>query len=90
MDETQQQTADAVGCSQQMVAKIDRMLTTKSCETHAKVVVPDWITDPHQQANFRKLTADERARLEAALSGDGCFRQSDCRRLFGDGLQLLR
>lgn len=63
--ETQQQTADAVGCSQQMVAKIDRMLTTKNCETQQKVVVPEWITDPHQQANFRKLPADERARLEA-------------------------
>jgi hypothetical protein len=64
-NETQQQAADAVGCSQQMVAKIDRLLTTKNCETQEKVVAPDWITDPHQQANFRKLPADERARLEA-------------------------
>ena len=63
--ETQQQTADAVGCSRQMVTKIERELATKTCETHEKVAVPDWITDPHQQANFRKLSAEERARLEA-------------------------
>ena len=63
--ETQQQTADAVGCSQQMVAKIERMLTTKTCETQERVVVPEWVSDPHQQAAFRKLPADERDRLEA-------------------------
>lgn len=76
--ETQQQTADAVGCSQQMVAKIDRLLTTKSCETQEKVVAPAWITDPHQQANFRKLSADERARLEALPADErrGSVRQA--------------
>ena len=76
--ETQQQTADAVGCSQQMVAKIDRMLTTQNCETQQKVVVPEWITDPHQQANFRKLPADERARLEALPADErrGAVRQA--------------
>jgi hypothetical protein len=63
--ETQQQTADAVGCSQQMVAKIHRLLTTKSSQCEEKVVTPDWITNPNQQAHFRKLPADERARLEA-------------------------
>ena len=76
--ETQQQAADAVGCSQQMVAKIDRMLTTNNCETQQKVVVPEWITDPHQQANFRKLPADERARLEALPEDErrGAVRQA--------------
>ena len=63
--ETQQQMADAVGCSQQMVAKIDRLLTTKSSQCEEKVVTPDWITNPNQQAHFRKLPADERARLES-------------------------
>jgi predicted aminopeptidase len=63
--ETQQQTADAVGCSQQMVAKIDRMLTTKSSESETKVVVPEWVTHKDQQAAFRKLPAEERDRLEA-------------------------
>jgi hypothetical protein len=63
--ETQQQTADAVGCSQQMVAKIDRMLTTKTSQSDQKVVVPEWVTNPNQQAAFRKLPADERDRLEA-------------------------
>jgi len=63
--ETQQATADAVGCSQQMVAKIDRAITTESCNMQQKVVIPAWITEPHQQADFRKLPAEERARLEA-------------------------
>lgn len=68
--ETQQQTADAVGCSQQMVAKIDRMLTTNPCETQEKVVVPEWVSDPHLQAAFRKLPAEERDRLEALPSDE--------------------
>lgn len=46
-----------VGCSQQLVAKVDQMLTTKNCESQKKVVAPDWVTDPHQQAAFRKLPA---------------------------------
>jgi len=77
-NETQQQTADAVGCSQQMVAKIDRMLTTKTCETQEKVVVPAWVSDPHQQAAFRKLPPDERERLEAlpAEKRRGAVRQA--------------
>jgi hypothetical protein len=57
--ETQQQTADAVGCSQQMVAKIDRMLTTKTCESQEKVVVPSWVTNAHDRAAFRKLGRDD-------------------------------
>jgi hypothetical protein len=60
--ETQQQTADAVGCSQGLVAQV----ISHECETQKKLIeVPEWITDRHQQANFRKLPADERARLEA-------------------------
>jgi hypothetical protein len=51
--------------NRQMVAKIDRLLTTKSSQCEEKVVTPDWITNPNQQAHFRKLPADERARLEA-------------------------
>lgn len=77
-EETQQQTADAVGCSQQMVAKIDRMLTTKSSQSEQKVVVPEWVTNPNQQAAFRKLPADERDRLEALPAGQrrGAVRQA--------------
>ena len=76
--ETQQQTADAVGCSQQMVAKIDRMLTTKGSQCEEKVVTPDWITNANQQAAFRKLPADERARLEALPADErrGAVRQA--------------
>jgi hypothetical protein len=63
--ETQQQTADAVGCSQQMVAKIDRMLTTKGSESELKVVAPQWVTSKDMQAAFRKLPPDQRERLES-------------------------
>jgi hypothetical protein len=63
--ETHQQTADAVRCSRQMVTKIERELATKTCESQEKVAVPEWVSDPHQQAAFRKLPADERDRLEA-------------------------
>lgn len=63
-DETQQATADAVGCSQQMVAKIDRALTTESSQREQKVVIPDWVTRNNERAAFRKLPAEERERLE--------------------------
>jgi len=60
--ETQQQTADAVGCSQGLVAQV----ISHECETQKKLIdVPAWVSDPHQQAAFRKLPADERDRLEA-------------------------
>lgn len=60
--ETQQQTADAVGCSQGLVAQV----ISHECETQKKLIeVPVWITDPHQQSAFRKLPAGERDRLEA-------------------------
>jgi hypothetical protein len=62
--ETQQQTADAVGCSERFVREVvsDR---NKKCETQHAVPVPAWVSDPHQQAAFRKLPAEERDRLEA-------------------------
>lgn len=62
--ETQQQTADAVGCDKGFVSKVVRGLTEKS-HSEEKVNCPDWVTNPNQQAAFRKLPADERARLEA-------------------------
>ena len=68
--ETQQQTADAVGCSRQMVTKIERELATKSSESEQKVAVPEWVTHKDQQAAFRKLPADERDRLEALRAGE--------------------
>jgi len=62
-DETQQQTADAVGCSRKHVNEVLSAVTTE-WKTQFEVTPPEWITDPHQQAAFRKLPADERARLE--------------------------
>lgn len=62
--ETQQQTATAVGCDKGFVSKVVRGLTEKS-HSEQKVNCPDWLTNPNQQAAFRKLPADERARLEA-------------------------
>lgn len=59
--ETQQQTADAVGCSQGLVAQV----ISHSSESEQKVIVPGWVTHKDQQAAFRKLPAEERDRLEA-------------------------
>jgi hypothetical protein len=61
--ETQQQTADAVGCSERFVREIVNNRNTTS-QSEQVVPVPDWLTNPNQQAAFRKLPADERARLE--------------------------
>lgn len=76
-DETQQQTADAVGCDKGFVSKVVRGLTEKS-HSEQKVNCPDWLTNSNQQAAFRKLPAGERDRLEA-LPGDqrrGAVRQA--------------
>ena len=62
-NETQQQTADAVGCDKGFVSKVVRGLTAKS-HSEEKVNCPDWVTNPNQQAAFRKLPARERDRLE--------------------------
>lgn len=75
--ETQQQIADAVGCDKGFVSKVVRGLTEKS-HSEEKVNCPDWVTNPNQQAAFRKLPADERERLEALPSGErrGAVRQA--------------
>jgi len=62
--ETQQQTANAVGCDKGLVSKVVRGLTELS-ETNETVNVPSWITRRDLQAAFRTLPADERERLEA-------------------------
>lgn len=59
--ETQQQTADAVGCSRSMVATI----VNKTSESENVLTVPPWVTSKDMQAAFRKLPAGERDRLEA-------------------------
>jgi hypothetical protein len=64
-NETQQQTADAVGCSRELVKKVDAAVGTKSSQSEQKVPAPEWVTNPNQQAAFRKLPAEERDRLEA-------------------------
>lgn len=62
-NETQQQTADAVGCDKGFVSKVVRGLTEKS-QSEEKVNCPDWLTNPNQKATFRKLSEEERERLE--------------------------
>lgn len=62
-DETQQATADAVGCDQALVSRVS-MVMTKSSQREQKVIIPDWVTRNNERAAFRKLPADERARLE--------------------------
>ena len=63
-DETQQQTADAVGCDKGFVSKVVRGLTERS-ESEPLGNCPSWVTHKDMQAAFRKLPADERERLEA-------------------------
>ena len=62
--ETQQQTADAVGCSRKHVVEVMQGVTTKSV-SDKEVTPPEWITRRDLQAAFRKLPAGERDRLEA-------------------------
>ena len=64
--ETQQQTADAVGCSRSMVATI----VNKSSESEKSLTVPKWVTSKDMQAAFRKLPADERARRPKSADAD--------------------
>lgn len=63
-DETQQQTADAVGCSERFVREVVSN-RKKDSQSEPAVPVPDWLTNPNQKATFRKLSEDERERLEA-------------------------
>lgn len=72
--ETQQQTADAVGCSQSMVATI----INKMSESDKALIIPEWVTRRDLQAAFRKLPPDERARLEALPADEqrGSVRQA--------------
>ena len=62
--ETQQQTADAVGCSERFVREVvnNRNMVT---ESEPAVPVPPWVTHKDMQAAFRKLPVEERDRLEA-------------------------
>ena len=62
--ETQQQTADAVGCSRKHVNEVMNAVTTAG-KTQNEVTPPEWITDPKMRAAFRKLPEDERERLKA-------------------------
>jgi predicted aminopeptidase len=62
--ETQQQTADAVGCSERFVREVVSN-RNKVSQSEKLVPVPAWVTNPNQQAAFRKLPAEERDRLEA-------------------------
>ena len=62
-NETQQQTADAVGCDQSLVAKV----MNKSSQSDESFIVPDWLSNPNMRAAFRKLPEDEQERI-AGLS----------------------
>lgn len=75
--ETQQQTADAVGCSRELVKKVDAA-GTKSSESEEKVPIPEWVTHKDLRAAFRKLPAEEQARLAGLPPGErrGAVRQA--------------
>jgi DNA-binding XRE family transcriptional regulator len=76
--ETQQATAKAVGCSRELVKKIEATAGTKTSESDEKVPVPAWVTRRDLGAAFRKLPADERSRLEALPASErrGSVRQA--------------
>ena len=54
-EETQQATADAVGCSRQLVTKLEHEIATKNSQWEEKVAPPDWIRRHDDQAAFRRL-----------------------------------
>jgi hypothetical protein len=56
--ETQQQTADAVGCSERFVREVVSN-RNKESQSEPAVPVPDWLTNPNQKATFRKLPEEE-------------------------------
>ena len=65
-DETQQATADAVGCSRVLVTRV----VTKTSESEEKVTIPDWVTHQDLRAAFRKLPREEQERLAALPPGE--------------------
>jgi len=58
-EETQQATADAVGCAQSMVATI----INKSSDSEESLIIPNWIRGHDEQVSFRRLPSSEQQRL---------------------------
>jgi len=59
-EETQQATADAVGCDQTLVHKV----ITRNSQWEEKVIIPpDWIRRHDDQAAFRRLPSSEQQRI---------------------------
>ena len=49
-----------MGCSRELVKKVDAAIGTKKSQCEQKVPTPDWLTNPNLQAAFRKLPEEER------------------------------
>jgi len=81
-EETQQATADAVGCSRQLVTKLEHEIATKNSQWEEKVAPPDWIRRHDDQAAFRRLPSPSvirTATLDRLATGSAARSCSSCR-----------
>lgn len=63
-DESQHETAEAVGCAQSLVAMVINKSSFRSF-----VDIPDWIKGMADKATFRKLCKDDQAKVRKAGKG---------------------
>jgi len=63
-NETQQETADAVGCARSMVATIVNKASNRSF-----VDIPDWIKSTSDRATFKKLSSADQDKVRKAGKG---------------------
>jgi hypothetical protein len=63
-NETQQETADAVGCAQSMVAMIINKTSNRSF-----IDIPDWIKSTSDRATFKKLSSADQDKVRKAGKG---------------------
>jgi len=63
-DETQQETAEAVGCARSLVAMV-----VNKCPNWTFIDIPNWIKSRTQQAQFKKLSAPDQEKARKAGKG---------------------
>jgi len=63
-DETQQETAEAVGCARSLVAMVVNKVSNRSF-----VDIPDWIKSTSDRATFKKLSSADQDKVRKAGKG---------------------
>jgi len=63
-DETQQETAEAVGCARSLVAMV-----VNKCPIGTFIDIPNWIKSRTQQAEFKKLSEADQEKVRKAGKG---------------------